>query len=444
MKREFIILFFIFTGVFSAYSQKDNVTLVFSGNDDGKHVVLDSIELMNQSQGNVNMLYWPDTIAYLNVTLGDTFLIVGYIQDSPSSIEEIVTSNTFSVSQMMPNPVVNSGEFSVELPEDGNVNIRLSDIYGKIYISREFALDRGSHTFQFMPGQNSVYLLIIQFKGITNTIKVISGGHTNNFNCSLDYMGNDVINDPFEKQDLKSTANTLQSGFITAVTGDTSYDFQFAKNIPCPGEPTVSYGGQVYNTIQIFNQCWLKENLNIGSMLTAPDEFFENNGMPEKYCYQNIPDNCIEYGGLYSWSELMQYTTVPGSQGLCPPGYHVPTDDEWAILEGSVDVKYDITDPMWTTVLGSRGYTSGLALKTYTGWTSGGGTNSFDFSAVPGGAYIYTSNFQWEGYMGYWWTSSDIIPGGYIYRRLVGGYDGSDRKEMMGINAASARCIKNY
>ncbi len=101
---------------------------------------------------------------------------------------------------------------------------------------------------------------------------------------------------------------------------------------PCPGVPTVTYGGQTYSTVQIGDQCWLKENLNIGTMIDGSQNQNSSNGTIEKYCYNNDPDNCSEYGGLYQWDEMMQESTTPGIQGFCPNGWHVPTDEEWGVL----------------------------------------------------------------------------------------------------------------
>jgi uncharacterized protein (TIGR02145 family) len=100
---------------------------------------------------------------------------------------------------------------------------------------------------------------------------------------------------------------------------------------PCPGIPTVVYGGQTYQTIQIGNQCWFRENLNIGTRIdgTASQS---NNTQIEKYCYNNSEDSCTVYGGLYQWNEMMQYVTTPGAQGICPTGWHIPTDAEWSVL----------------------------------------------------------------------------------------------------------------
>ena len=57
-----------------------------------------------------------------------------------------------------------------------------------------------------------------------------------------------------------------------------------------------------------------------------------DNCIVEKYCFNDSEANCTQFGGLYQWDELMRYDPVPGGQGLCPPGWHVPTDLEWLIL----------------------------------------------------------------------------------------------------------------
>ncbi|HSL89900.1 MAG TPA: hypothetical protein VK870_11395 [Ignavibacteriaceae bacterium] len=54
----------------------------------------------------------------------------------------------------------------------------------------------------------------------------------------------------------------------------------------CPGTPTVTYAGKTYNTVQIGNQCWLKENLDVGNMIIGSLNQFDN-GIIEKYCYNN-------------------------------------------------------------------------------------------------------------------------------------------------------------
>ena len=91
-------------------------------------------------------------------------------------------------------------------------------------------------------------------------------------------------------------------------------DGTIVMNIPCPGLPKVYYeggpnndiGGDYYNTVLIGDQCWLRENLNIGTRI---DGILDqtNNTIMEKYCYDNLEANCKTYGGLYQWNEAMQY-----------------------------------------------------------------------------------------------------------------------------------------
>ena len=101
---------------------------------------------------------------------------------------------------------------------------------------------------------------------------------------------------------------------------------------PCPGTPTVTDAdGNIYNTVQIGNQCWMKENLKVGMRINGSQEM-SNNGIIEKYCYDDNPSNCDVYGGLYQWREMMQYTTSEGTKGICPDGWHIPMDNEWYSL----------------------------------------------------------------------------------------------------------------
>ena len=94
---------------------------------------------------------------------------------------------------------------------------------------------------------------------------------------------------------------------------------------PCPESPTVFYGGKNYNTVKIGTQCWLKENLDI------------DNVNIEKYCYDNNPIYCQEYGGLYTWDEAMQYNSITEKNDICPIGWHIPTLDEFQVLYDKLD-----------------------------------------------------------------------------------------------------------
>jgi uncharacterized protein (TIGR02145 family) len=231
-----------------------------------------------------------------------------------------------------------------------------------------------------------------------------------NYNLSYNftfYPGNELL--------LVGYSSLGESGLIETPETSQAYTFQFATNIPCPGIDSLFHEEQWYHTIQIYSQCWLKENLNVGLMINGEDDMVDN-GVIEKYCYDNEEDNCDIYGGLYQWNEMMQYTMAQGVQGICPVGWHIPTDDEWQILEGTVDSLYGVGDPIWDTII-YRGFDAGKHLKSTTGWYVNG-DDKYGFTALPGGWCIDNGNFQNIGYYSTFWTSTEGSPD-YPWRRYL-------------------------
>ena len=199
---------------------------------------------------------------------------------------------------------------------------------------------------------------------------------------------------------------------------------------------------QIYKTVQIGDQCWMAENLNIGQMINGSEDMTDD-GVIEKYCYDNDPYYCEVYGGLYQWNEMMEYTITPGVQGICPEGWYIPTDDEWSILEGMVDSQYPIGDPIWTTS-GYRGFDAGLNLKSTNTWfNNGNGTDLYGFMALPGGHRNTIGNFYTMDSYGNFWSSSSNSTISSWYRFLC--YSRNDIGRSNGsIDAGlSVRCLKN-
>ena len=138
-----------------------------------------------------------------------------------------------------------------------------------------------------------------------------------------------------------------------------------------------------------------------------------DDGIIEKYCYDDSEVNCDIYGGLYQWNELMKYDVLEASQGICPSGWHIPTDEEFIILEGTVDRLYAVGDNEWYNSGCNSGFDAGGNLKSTgtvqasSGWwydPNTGATNESGFTALPGGRYH--SGFSFKGSFAYFWTSS--------------------------------------
>ena len=217
----------------------------------------------------------------------------------------------------------------------------------------------------------------------------------------------------------------------------------------CPA--TFTYQGQVYKTVLIGNQCLMAENLNVGTMING-SENMSNNEVIEKYCYDNDTANCNEYGALYQWNEMMQYVNDTTTQGICPFGWHIPTDTDWKILEGTVDTHYPVGDPEWEGTggegtTGYRGFNAGSNLKSTSGWYYGGnGIDHFGFTALPGDYRNTYGNFDSLAFTshGYFWSSSEYSNSYAWYRLLLCSTKKVYRYNRDKANGYSVRCSKDY
>jgi len=222
--------------------------------------------------------------------------------------------------------------------------------------------------------------------------------------------------------------------------------------VPCPGLASVVHYGKTYNTVQIGNQCWLKENIDVGTMIPSNQEQADN-GVIEKFCFNNDVTNCDKYGGLYEWDEVMQYTHGEKSQGLCPDGFHIPTDDEFKELEGGLDSNFGPGNAEWDDFQW-RGFDAGGKLKA-TGldhWQGPnyGATNSSGFSALPHcyrewNASTQNADNQFSGFTAYLclWTSTENDEGTVKRRALSYFLSGVYRSNHDKNFGYSLRCIKD-
>jgi hypothetical protein len=147
MKKIFLSLIFIVCFL-SPYGQ--SISLTFTAVDSTAYVQLDSVIIMNRTQGSETTIYWPDTTVSIEITPGDLLLYVGYPTLYPVGIGQIdQDKGTFQLLQNYPNPVSDQSLISLYIPEKGKVNVAITDLQGRMLLISDRQLDQGTPSVSF-------------------------------------------------------------------------------------------------------------------------------------------------------------------------------------------------------------------------------------------------------------------------------------------------------
>ncbi len=199
--------------------------------------------------------------------------------------------------------------------------------------------------------------------------------------------------------------------------------------------------GTTYTTVPIGSQCWMAENLNIGAEIHAGTNQSDNSTI-EKFCYQNNSSYCDTYGGLYQWDEMMQYATTEGVQGICPAGWHLPTDEEWKTMEIQLGMDSGNADAIYWRNSGNVGQKLKEAGTAH--WVSSSGSNSSGFTAFGSGYRSGGNNFNNLRYEARFWTSSEYNLSNAWFRFLSYSQSGVYREVDSKTNKGyCVRCVKD-
>ena len=345
----------------------------------------------------------------------------------------------YSVSANYPNPFNPRTRIEITLPNNGNVKVELYNQIGQKVrsdIEKYFTAGNNHIDLELNGLANGFYIARINVDGRYNVIRklmllygsqhLISSTGTNTGVNKSNPLGSISLSASLDS--LVATSTIIGRKTFLNLPNMTSNTLDLGNMIIerfCKGISTVTYSGKTYNTIQIGAQCWLKENLDVGTMILG-SQTASNNGILEKYCYNDDPAYCTTYGGLYQWNEAMQYVTTPGTQGICPIGWHIPTNAEFQTLATAVS-------------------NNSNALKAIgQGTDPGAGTNTSGFSALLAGSRDYRGDFGGLGDVTFFWSSSVAYETLAYFMYLIGNgrdtyfsYDG-------GAPGFSVRCVKDF
>ncbi len=185
-----------------------------------------------------------------------------------------------------------------------------------------------------------------------------------------------------------------------------------------------SRDGKKYVYVNIGSQTWMAENLNYmpESELDSAWCYGENGDVyvlwqaaPVILSDAEIQANCEKYGRFYNWNTAMK---------VCPSGWHLPDDDEWAILANSA---------------GGKDY-AGDKLKADVDWY---GTDDYGFSALPGGNRQASGGYINVGPGGRWWTATELSDVTAYMRHMHASNSSVDERDSDKAVGYSVRCIKD-
>ena len=466
MKTKTLLSFLALGISLSTFSQKPTVELTFTAQNNEQYVPLDSIFIENLTQGGDTTLYAPDTVLVLDYLVG-----VGE--------SETMGEKTFSVSQNYPNPFKGKTKVNLYLPEKDEIKITVRDILGRDLAYYENTFQRGNHTFAFDSDNQKYYLLTITGRKTSQTIKMLNSGSraANGEKCQIEYTGTDGNASVFKSQnamndfgfnlgdELKFTAYALTANaklgsavIVDAPEVSKIYEFDILGGLRCPETHIVTdIEGNTYNTVQIGNQCWLKENLktatyNNGASIpnvTDPDEW--SNLTSGAFVWN---DNDIAWKDIYG--ALYNYYTVNNPNGLCPTGWHVPSRAEWLQLVNYVESQgfpnTNVTNGAGSALKSCRQVDSPLGgdcnTTEHPRWAPHNtfyGFDEFGFSGLGGGFRNFIGQWDPIGFNGIYWSSTASTTSDAWVRFLHSnyGYISGDGFGYSKVSGFSVRCLRD-
>ncbi|MBP5557952.1 MAG: T9SS type A sorting domain-containing protein [Bacteroidales bacterium] len=438
MKRVAIFLSVVILTLSVGFAQSVIVALSFTGMDstNNAYVQLSRIEITNVSQGWSETLTYPDTIAILTIGNG---------------IEEHVQRMSFGLMQNNPNPFTGSTDINLMVADMGTVTVEITDVNGRTVVGKKdySHLQPGTHQFHVSLSNAGTYVMTACQNGKTSSIKMVCNG-TGNAN-KIEYTGavranqhspqtkngmKGLICQPFACGDSMTYKGYSErygmeiEGQMLSQTQSFSEDITLlldwlnAPNpndgMPCIGTPTLTdRDNNIYNTVELGEQCWMRENLRTTKYadgVSIPQGVGGSSIAAWSYPHFDA-SNMNTYGLLYNYAAVMRNESVTndnpsGVQGICPTGWHVPSDAEWVQLINYLGHQDQyVCDNINTNVAKS--------LASTTGWSGGsdacavGNTpannNATNFSGMPAG-YFYPTMSTDESYFGaiavFWTTTS--------------------------------------
>ena len=369
-----------------------------------------------------------DSVRIENLTQGKSLTIMGddvlHLVAGVTAIDPLMSDHNGNIF-IYPNPMNDYARIQFFLPDNGETIFTLYDISGRAIIRESEYLSAGRHTYGIYGITMGTYFLSVRSGKHAFSARLISmgtqmtGARIIHENTDEEFEKTRATKGPAEEVTMQYNEGEILK--FTAYSGD----FITVKTDIPDGSKTITYDfhacsdadGNNYSVVLIGEQLWMAENLlttlymNEEPLTDGTSSTTWEYNTTGAYCwYNNDIENKSVYGALYNW-----YAVV-NANGLCPTGWHIPTDAEWASL-----VDY----------MGGKD----IAAKNL---------REAGFSTVPAGSRHYNSGYANIDVRAFWWSSTTASPANYAwYRDVYAAYPWISRNSTYKNYGFSVRCLKD-
>lgn len=433
------------------------IVLTFTGQDSqtNEWVQLSRIEITDVTRGWTETLVYPDTVAILTIDY--------------TGLAENMSQNDFGLIQNKPNPFKSTTNVELNLTEMGTVALDILDVSGRIVETfQASSLQPGTHRFHINIADAGIYFLTARQNGKTFTVKMVNNG-SGSANV-IEYLGSrsqllqtkngakGIINRCFmEDDEMTYKGYTIFNGEeivsdIIAQPQSLSENIVLMFQLPCHGTFS-DIEGNIYNMIQMGSQCWMKDNLRTKTYTDGTPITSGWGAFSDVIPYWNYPNrdefNMDTLGLLYNWAAVMNgenpsIANPSGVQGVCPDGWHVPSNAEWVVMEAYVRSQDDC-------ICQNDRQRVAKALADTRGWNSCSEdctpgkdpelNNASGFSIMPAG--YYALDYMQFGVSALFWSATEKNELNALARQVYYCYvhvEGGETRKYIG---ASVRCVRD-
>ncbi|MFT3884029.1 MAG: FISUMP domain-containing protein [Flavobacteriales bacterium] len=387
----FFFLFFCLPHLAVAQS----ISVTFEGLLNGTSVALDSVVVKNLTSGGDTTVY--DTEA--TFTLGSV------------GVHEAAADP--DLMQCMPNPFTGSAEIVVR-SSGGEMLVTVHDATGRELAAQRVQTMAGQHRFRFTSGGTGIHFVSVQQNGTRRTLSTVAFDGAEGGKSLLTYLGGFPAGaKPKSNRSLFSwqPGDALQYTAYITDAGNVLYRmandaiaqgaivFIFGPGTQCAGTSSVTdIDGNHYPVVQIGDQCWMGANLKTSRYRDGTAIGTTSNGdVNGWHGYPSVQKEAV-YGRWYTWY------AVNNAHGVCPTGWHVPSDAEWMELRDHLGGEAVAGGALKSTA-SIPGLGGGLGL--WQANPNGGATNSTGFTALAAGGYE-GGGHALAGQAAWFWTSTPI------------------------------------